>query len=84
VIQSPRLLQLTRRLDGAILAVLRRQSGEELEVVFTTAQKDGITVASPNPAIFDEEPHDAESVRALVAAVIAFDRVSSDPTPRRD
>jgi hypothetical protein len=78
------LLQLTRRLDGAILAVLRMQSGKELKVVFTTTQKDGITVVSPNRPIFDEEPHDAQSVRALAAAVIAFDRVSSDPTLRRD
>jgi hypothetical protein len=71
-----RLLKLASRPDGAILATLRMASGDRVDVAFTTARRDDITVASPDRDIFSEESLSAEGVRSIAAAVIAFDRVA--------
>jgi hypothetical protein len=69
--------------NGTILATLRLDAGEELQVVFTTSQCAGITVANPDQPIFERENLDAASVREVIAAVTAFARVAvhaaSDP-----
>jgi hypothetical protein len=74
--------RLTSRPDGTIAAVIVMASGEEVEVNFSTAQRGGITVASPDRPIFDREDLDAADVRAVIAAILAFDAVSVHPPER--
>jgi hypothetical protein len=60
-----------------IAAAIVMANGDRLEVTFSTAQRGGITVANPDTPIFDREDLDAASVRAVTAAVIAFDAVAT-------
>ena len=69
--------RLTSRPDGTIVAAMRFATGDDVEVTFTTEDRDGITVANLDQAIFDREELDAAAVRAVIAAVIAFDRVAA-------
>jgi hypothetical protein len=71
-----KIRQLTSRPGGMIAAAIQMDNGEEVEVVFTTERRDDITVANPDQAIFDREALDAASIRAIIAAVIAFGRVA--------
>ncbi|MBB2923755.1 hypothetical protein [Cellulomonas cellasea] len=76
--------KLTSKRDGAILATIRLDSGEILEVVFSTERRDDIVVANPDQALFDREPLDAAGIREIIAAVIAFDRVASRSSDDQD
>ncbi|KRA39098.1 MULTISPECIES: hypothetical protein [unclassified Nocardioides] len=74
-----RVESLTSLPDGTIAAVIVTANGVRIEVGFSTAQQGGITVANPDSPIFEREDLDAASVRELIAAVIAFDRVATRP-----
>lgn len=69
--------RLTSRPDGTVSAAMLMAGGDQVEVIFTTAQRGGITVASPDQPIFEQEELDAASVRAVVAAVLAFHSVAA-------
>lgn len=78
-----RFVQLRSAPDGTVESILRLASGEETEVTWTIDGSAGIPVAAPDPCVFDREPMDAAGVRAIVAAVIAFSRVSEYPMGAR-
>lgn len=71
-----RIERLTSRPNGTVAAAMLTEAGDEVEVIFTIAKRGGIAVASPDQAILENETLDAESVRAVIAAVLAFDRVA--------
>jgi predicted naringenin-chalcone synthase len=72
-----RLLNLSRDDGQTVLASVQLRSGEIVMVAFTTSTRDGITVANPDQDIFEREPLDAEDMRAIVAAVVAFARAAA-------
>lgn len=47
--------RLTSRPDGTVSAAMLMAGGDQVEVIFTTAQRGGITVASPDQPIFEQE-----------------------------
>lgn len=69
--------RLTSRPDGTVAATLKMASGDQVEVIFMTARRGGVTVASPNEPVFEQEELDAASVRAVVSAVLAFHFVAA-------
>jgi hypothetical protein len=69
--------RLTSLPDGTIAAAMVMASGKKLDVTFTTAHRGGIAVANPDQAIFEREELDAASVRAIIAAVLAFHSVAA-------
>ena len=73
------LLSLSSQECGDLLAVVKLNSDESAAVTFTVRSEDGISVAVPNPDIFSTEPLAADEVRAIIAAVLAFDRVAAHP-----
>ena len=72
-----RIERLTSRPDGAVAATITMASGERVDVLFTTVELGGVTVASPDRPIFEQEELDAADVRAVIAAVVAFHSVAA-------
>lgn len=73
-----KIKQLTSRADGTVEAILVRFDGQDVDVRFTTSYAGGVAVANPDKPVFDREPVDAAGVRAIVAAVLAFDLVAAN------
>lgn len=74
--------RLTSRPDGTIAATIVMTAGDHVEANFALAQRGGITVANPDKAIFERDELDAASVRAVVAAVVAFGAVAAHSSER--
>lgn len=72
-----KIRRLTGRPDGTVAATLIGSDGRETDVTFAVTHAGGIAVASPDQPVFDQARVDAEDVRAVIGAILAFDAVAA-------
>lgn len=73
-----RIERLSSRSDGRVGADIRLEDGEVLNVVFTITASGGLNVANPDIPVFDREGVDAQTVRGIISAVLAFEAVAAN------